>query len=464
MRSEKPRVLVIDDEAEVRNSLRQTLSFLGFHVVTAADGWTGISRYAKDGVDLVLVDLKMPDVDGLEVIRQLKAQDEEVLAVVMTGYGSVDSAVEAMKSGAVDYLEKPLDADCLEIVLNRTLERYRQAERLRLLEEQVLRQGSFEGLVGVCPEMLRVYDVVRQAAKSDATVLIQGETGTGKELVACAIHNRSYRKANAFVPVNCGALTETILESELFGHEKGAFTGADSQKYGLIEQAEGGTFFLDEIEEMSSALQVKLLRAIQEREVLRVGGERPIPVDFRLVASSNVDLHERMQQGTFRTDLFYRLSVVVIDLPPLRARRQDIPLLARHFAAIYGGKRGRRTMEIMQETMMVLKSYAWPGNVRELENAIEHAVVFCDGKAISVEHLSEHIRTSAAAPGGSGFYGVSLGEVHEKLERQYLQEVLARAEGKVSEAARLAGVSRQHFYYKMRRHNLSRGGSSVGLC
>jgi len=243
----------------------------------------------------------------------------------------------------------------------------------------------------------------------------------------------------------------------LFGHEKGAFTGADSQKYGIIEQAEGGSLFLDEIEEMSPMLQVKLLRAIQEREVLRVGGERPISVDFRLIASTKVDLRERMEQGAFRADLFYRLSVVVIDLPPLRARRQDIPLLARHFVAMYGQKIGRRMIEITPEAMMALKSCAWPGNVRELENAIEQAVVFCDDKAVSVAHLPEHIKTSASGPDCSDFYGVSLQAAHEAIERQYLKKVLTRAEGNVSEAARLAGISRQHFYHKMRRHNLSRG-------
>jgi len=299
--------------------------------------------------------------------------------------------------------------------------------------------------------------LIRRLARSEATVLIQGETGTGKELVARAIHARSNRGEGAFVATNCGALTESILESELFGHEKGAFTGAIQQKYGLLEQAEGGTLFLDEIETMSLGLQVKLLRAIQEREVLRVGGEHPIALDFRLIAATNVDLREWMEQGAFRSDLFYRLSVVVLDLPPLRDRQEDIPLLVRHFVKIHADENGRTIREISPEAMMALKTFAWPGNVRELENILEQAVLFSDGETILPGNLPPHITESAFKLEGMSFFNMPLREARERFERQYLEKMLDRTEGRVVEAARQAGIRRERFYEKMKRFGISRG-------
>jgi DNA-binding NtrC family response regulator len=451
---DKPRVLVIDDERRMLDILRQALSGLGFEVATAEDGQKGIALYSESAFDLVLLDLWMSELDGMEVMRRIRAQRADAMVVVMTGYASIESAVQAMKAGAADYLTKPLDFDHLEIVLRRALEGRRQTEKLRLLEDQVAHQGSFEGLVGVSPEMQQVYDLIRRLADSDATALVQGETGTGKELVARAIHNRSRRRAGRFMPINCGALPENILESELFGHEKGAFTGAIRQKHGLIEQADGGTLFLDEMETMGPALQVKLLRAIQEREVLRVGGDRAIPVDFRLIAATNADLRERMAQGTFRTDLFYRLSVVVVDLPPLRTRRGDVPLLANHFAVVCAAKMGRPAPEISSEAMMVLKAYAWPGNVRELENAIEQAVLLSRGETITIQDLPQHVVASVSE--GGDLYDIPLREARERFERQYLEVVLSRAGGRVTEAARRAGIHRRHFYEKMKQCGISR--------
>ncbi len=462
MSLDKPRILVIDDERTALDFLTQALSGLGFEVATAEDGEKGVARYAEGAFDLVLVDLTMPRMGGIEVIQRVKAQNPDVVAVVMTGYGSIESAVEAMQAGAIDYLTKPLDLDYLEIVLKKVIEGRRQAEKLHLLEDQVVHQGSFEGLVGVSQEMQRIYGLIRQLATNDATVLIQGETGTGKELVSKAIHNLSSRREVGFLPINCGALPETILESELFGHEKGAFTNAIKLKYGLIEQAAGGTLFLDEIEEMSPALQVKLLRAIQEKEVLRVGGDRPIRVDFRLIAATNVDLRERMEQKLFRADLFYRLSVVVVDLPPLRARRGDIPLLTHHFLTVYAEKGGQRARDITPEAMMVLKAYPWPGNVRELEHAIHQAVLLSTGERISIKDLPEHIVTSVSEretpdlQGGPDFTDMSMREARERFERQYLEKMLTRAGGRVAEAARRAGINRQNFYEKMKRYGISR--------
>ena len=332
--------------------------------------------------------------------------------------------------------------------MRKALERRGQAEEFHMLKSQVAQQGTFEGLVGVSPAMQRVYQLIRKVSDSDSTVLIVGETGTGKELVARAIHSRSRR--GEFVPISCGALPETILESELFGYEKGAFTGAAKQKYGLIEQAQGGTLFLDEIEETSPALQVKLLRAIQEREVLRVGGAHPIPVDFRLISSAKVDLRERVDQGTFRADLFYRLSVVVVELPPLRARRGDIPLLANHFLTVCARKNGRPVSEITPEAMMLLKSHCWPGNVRELQNAVEQAVLIGNGKSLSARDLQHYIQEVASESRPTSLYDLPLRQARERFERDYLEEMLSRAGGRVARAAVLAGIPRQYFYEKMK--------------
>jgi DNA-binding NtrC family response regulator len=461
MSHDSPRILVIDDERTTLDFLKQALPDFGLDVVAIDNGPEGIERYKEERFDLVLVDVMMPEIDGFELIRRLQSYDKEVMAIVMTGASSIKTAVQAMKVGAVDYLTKPLDLDHLEVVLLRTLENRKQNEKIRLLEEQVNQNGSFEGLVGVSQQMQKIYGMIRQVAENDATVLIQGETGTGKEMIAKAVHRRSQRRDGNFLPVNCGALPESILESELFGHEKGSFTGAVGQKQGLIEQASGGTFFLDEVQEMTQALQVKLLRTIQEREIRRVGGSESVKVDFRLVAATNIDLRQQMEEKTFRADLYYRLSVVVIDLPPLRERQEDIPLLVNHFLADQDQAGRRPVREITPEAMMVLKAYGWPGNVRELENTIEQAVLLSKGDVISVGDLPSQIMGAVFKDDGNDFQGMDwfdmpLREAREQFERQYLEEILKKVEGNVSAAARLAGINRQHFYQKMRRHGMSR--------
>jgi len=456
MPDDKTRVLAIDDDGQTLEILQRALSSQGYVVVTADSGESGIALYAEKRFDLVLLDIRMPGMDGFEVLSRITECDEEATVIIMTGYGSIDSVVQAMKGGATDYLGKPLDLNHLEIVLQKALKGRRQNEELSLLKKQLIDQGSFEGLVGVSPPMQRVYELIRKLADSDTTVLIQGETGTGKELVARGMHNLSSRREKGFMAINCGALPESILESELFGHERGAFTGAVKQKYGLIEQAEGGTLFLDEIEEMSSALQVKLLRAIQEREVLRVGGDRPISVDFRLVAATNVDLRERMEEEAFRADLFYRLSVVTVDLPPLRERPGDIPLLAEHFARLLAERSGREVRGIAPEAMQVLQGYRWPGNVRELENAVEQALVLSHGIRIEVGDLPKHLELPLQEAEGEEYHLLPFRQAREAFERRYFEEALARANGVVAEAARTAGMPRQYFYEKMKRHGISR--------
>ena len=456
MPDDKVRVLAIDDDGQTLEILQRALSDQGYVVITADSGESGIALYAQKRFDLVLLDIRMPGMDGFEVLSQIGEYDDQATVIIMTGYGSIDSVVQAMKGGATDYLSKPLDLDHLEIVLQKAMKGRRQSEELSLLKTQLIHQGSFEGLVGVSQPMQRVYELIRRLADSDTTVLIQGETGTGKELVARGMHNLSSRRERGLMAINCGALPESILESELFGHERGAFTGAVKQKYGLIEQAEGGTLFLDEIEEMSSALQVKLLRAIQEREVLRVGGDRPIKVDFRLVAAANVDLRERMEEEAFRADLFYRLSVVTVDLPPLRERPGDIPLLAEHFVRLFAERSGKEIRGIAPEAMQVLQGYRWPGNVRELENAVEQAMVLSHGIRIEVGDLPKHLEVPLQEVEEGEYPLLPFRQAREAFEQRYFEEALARADGVVAEAARTAGMPRQYFYEKMKRYGISR--------
>lgn len=450
------RLLVIDDEAPVRRFFERTLTHFHYRVDVAESGREGLALYKQGAYDVVLTDLNMPGIDGLEVLAQLKQIDETAAVVVITGYGSIHSAVEAMKAGAIDYLTKPVDVEALLITINRIIENRQNLERLRHLEEQVVKQNSFEGLVGVSLEMQGIYSLIRRVAKSETTVLIQGETGTGKELVAKAVHNLS--GVDGFLPINCGALPDDILESELFGHEKGAFTGAIRRKYGLIEQAAGGTLFLDEIEEMSSALQVKLLRAIQEREVLPVGGDHPIPVQFRLIAASSTNLRELLDAGSFRADLFYRLSVMVIDLPPLRRRSGDVPLLAKYFLRQVADRMGISSPEFSPEAMMLLTTHNWPGNVRELENAIEQALILSEGKSVGMEHLPEDLIASNGEADDWIFSNLEFREARKQFEKKYLESILERADGVVAEAARFAGMNRQHLYAKMKALGISLNG------
>lgn len=340
MRDSMQKILVIDDDDTTLQFMQRALPEMGLSVITARSGDEGIMQFKEARPDIVIVDIKMPKLNGFEVLSQLRSYNNDVTAIVVTGYGSIDSAVLAIKAGAIDYLTKPFELDHLEIVVTRAIEYRKQKAKLRLLESQIEKHESFEGLVGICEQMQHLYSVIRKVSEKDTTILIQGETGTGKELVARAIHHLSKRANQVLMPINCGALPESLLESELFGHEKGSFTGAFKQKFGLIEQASGGTLFLDEIDQMSPALQVKLLRAIQEREVLRIGGAKPVPVDFRLITATNKNLRDLMEEGTFRKDLFYRLSVVVLDLPPLRDRGLDIPLLVNHFIGKYAERKG----------------------------------------------------------------------------------------------------------------------------
>jgi DNA-binding NtrC family response regulator len=385
--TQKPKILIIDDDETFRAVTRSLLEDEGYHVAVADSADSAEPMIRDHLVDLILTDLVMRGKDGLMVLEQAQKWQPETPVVMVTGFASVNSAVHAMKAGAEDYLTKPCSSDELLLKIKRALAKAQEHQELARLREEVSEKYTFDNIIGSSPSMQAVFRVIRQVAETDASVLIQGETGTGKELVAKAIHYNSLRKDQAFISVNCAALSETLLESELFGHERGAFTGAVRQKPGRFELANGGTLFLDEIGDILQPTQAKLLRVLQEREFERVGGTDTIKTDIRLISATNKDLPVKIAEGFFREDLFYRLNVMPMMLTPLRKRREDIPVLVQHFIAMYEKKARRNVQRISHSAMTMLLNYAWPGNVRELENVVERAVILCNGPEIDVEHL-----------------------------------------------------------------------------
>jgi len=378
----KSRVLVIDDEAIMCDFVTETLTRAGYLVDSKPSGESGLASFREHRHDLVLTDLKMPGVDGLQVLEEIKRTSPDSAVVVMTAYGTIDSAVQAMKQGAFDYITKPLSPEVIEIVAEKAFGRRRLEEEIRYLRGAVTERFAFDRMVGLSPAMRAVYDQIERVAASRARVLVTGESGTGKELVARAIHHRSQRADGPFIKVNCAALTESLLESELFGHEKGAFTGAHQRRLGRFELAHGGTLLLDEIGEMAPELQAKLLRVVQEGEVDRVGGTRPVNVEVRLICTTNRDLEQAVAGGRFREDLFFRLSVVPIRLPPLRERKEDIDPLIDHFVALFAVQNGKTVSGVDDEVRDMFRRHSWPGNVRELENYIERAIVLANDSVL----------------------------------------------------------------------------------
>jgi len=443
--------LVVDDEANAREALAELLEEEGYETATAAEGRRALEMLSTFDPDVILTDLKMPGIDGLELIDRAKPQCPHAAFVVMTAFGSIDTAVQAIKRGAENYLTKPLDLAAVTALVERAFEKSLLSREAAQLREQVETKGGVPGILGDHPSMQRVLKVVEQVAKSRATVLISGESGTGKELIAAAIHHLSPRRGRPFVRVNCAALAESLLESELFGHEKGAFTGAHTRRAGRFEQADGGTLFLDEISEVPLPLQVKLLRFLQEREFERVGGNETLTVDVRVVAATNKDLEQATKAGTFREDLFYRLDVVRIDLPPLRARPSDIPVLAYHFLRKYAAENDRQIEGFTDEALRALMDYGWPGNVRELENAIERAVVLSDGPVLDVDVFS---RTSAAGGKAGDLSALIPGLSLKELERLAIERTLAACNGSRSKAAAMLGISRRTLQYRIKEWNL----------
>ncbi|HEV8549384.1 MAG TPA: sigma-54 dependent transcriptional regulator [Polyangiaceae bacterium] len=455
----KGKILVVDDEASARAALAELLRDEGYEVETAGDGFKALGRLEGFAADLVLTDLNMPGMDGVELLRKLKEGDDELPVVLMTAHGGIETAVGAMRDGAADYLTKPLNTDELFIVLERSIERRRLRREAHELRSQLRERYSFDNIVGSSPEMQRVFKSVAQIAPSRATVLITGESGTGKELVAAAIHHHSPRAAGPFVKLHCAALAESLLESELFGHERGAYTGADRKREGRFEQAHGGSIFLDEIGEISLGTQVKLLRVLQEREFERVGGGQTLRVDVRVIAATNRDLKELVAAGKFREDLYYRLNVITLGLPSLRQRPSDVTALALHFLRRYAEENGKAVTRISEPALAQIAGYSWPGNVRELENVIERAVVLADGDAIEVSHLPPELALVARRSGPPPIPGSTLDE----LERFAILKTMETVGGSTSKAADILGISVRKIQYKLQEYNAARKGRGAAL-
>ena len=445
----KARILVVDDEANARNALAEILREEDYQVETAADGFKALARADSFCPDLVLSDLKMPGMDGVELLAKLKSAPElDVEVVVMTAFGAVETAVAAMRAGAADYLTKPLNTDELLVVLDRALERCKLRQEATQLREQLKNRYSFSNIIGAAPEMQQLFKSIAQIAPSRATVLLSGESGTGKELVAAAIHHSSNRGDRPFIKLHCAALAESLLESELFGHERGAFTGAERRREGRFERADGGTLFLDEIGEISHATQVKLLRVLQEREFERVGGNQTLKVDVRVIAATNRDLKEMVERGQFREDLFYRLNVINVHLPPLRHRTGDIPALALHFARRYSEENAKAVTKISDRALSLLAGHPWHGNVRELENVIERAVVLAEGDTIEMSHLPGEL----AADPEPGQKPIIPGATMADLERHAILTTLEACGGSTSKAADTLGISVRKIQYKLQEY------------
>ncbi len=455
------KILIVDDERSMRDVLSIMLKRAGYSVTTAADGEEAIDQIGKEIFDLVITDLKMPKLGGLEVLKAVKDVSSETVVLVITAFASTESAVEAMKRGAYDYLTKPFQVDEVQLIIRNALEKRRLSTENMLLKREMASQSSFAQIVGQSEVMQKVFDMVRKVADSKSNVLIFGESGTGKELVARAIHYNSQRSRMPFVTVNCSALPEPLLESELFGHMKGSFTGAVSNKAGLFEVANGGTIFLDEIGETTPATQVKLLRVIQEREFRRVGGTKDVKVDVRIIAATNKDLEKAVADGSFREDLYYRLDVIPIHLPPLRLRAGDIPLLAQHFLERFAKANGKPVPSLSQEAMHLLIDHEWRGNVRELENLIERAVAFSAGPVIGEEDIRSWLHRPAtqvqAFPTDLPVEGLDLEELINRIEKDLLLKALERARWVKKKAARLLHLNARSFRYRLEKYAIKGG-------
>jgi DNA-binding NtrC family response regulator len=444
--SAQSRLLIVDDELSVRDSLGKWFHEEGYDVVTAESANDALTRLAEGKWDAALVDIKMHGTDGIELQRRMHEVDPELIVIMMTGYASVETAVAALKNGAYDYVTKPLDPDEISHLVKKALAHKRTEEENVRLRETVAEVARPEDIVGQSSPMTRVYEAIETVGPTDATVLITGESGTGKELVARAIHHASPRKFHPLVVIHCGALTETLLESELFGHEKGAFTGAQYRKKGKFEIAEGGTVFLDEIGDISLKTQTDLLRVLQEREIVRVGSNQPIKVDFRCVAATNKDLEKMIEEGKFRPDLFYRLNVFRIELPPLRERRDDIPILVNHFVQKFSEQMNKKITRVSPGAMNLLQQQTWTGNVRELENAVERAMVVAQEPEI---RESDFVFKAATVPNGAS-------KSLDEIERAHILRTLESVKWNQTRAAEILQIDRVTLHHKLKRYGWSR--------
>jgi two-component system NtrC family response regulator/two-component system response regulator HydG len=459
VRGAKERVLVVDDEQNARVALRELLTDEGYEVEEAADGEEALQRLATFAPAAVLADVRMPRMDGITLLKQAREQaGSDAVFVMMTAFASIEAAVEAMRAGAENYLVKPLDMNSVLVVLEKALEKLRLQRDTQNLRERVRERYRFHNIVGDAPELQAVYEVVKRAAPTRATVLILGESGTGKELIAQALHEESPRSDKPFIKVNCAALSETLLESELFGHEKGSFTGALGRKEGRFELADGGTLFLDEIGDISPSTQIKLLRVLQQKEFERVGGTQTIKVDVRLVAATNRDLSAEVKSGKFREDLYYRLNVVAVTLPPLRSRKGDIPALVAHFIEKYSKAYGKEVGGLAPGTLNALLSHDWPGNVRELENVVERAVVLCKATQLTAEDLPPTLRGPRPRERQPG--ALIPGATLHEIEREAILRTLEMVGGSTSRAAEILDISVRKIQYRLKEYAQANGGSS----
>jgi DNA-binding NtrC family response regulator len=469
-----PHILVIDDDPAVRDILEAFLTSKGFEVTLAPDGESGVALLKERRFDGYLVDLVLPGMGGLEVLKEIAPLHPHLPAIVITGHGAIETAVEAIKLGAFDYITKPFVLEELLLVVQRALDFTRLKQENLSLKRQLKQRYEFHGLIGTSPQMQKVYSLIKKIADTDATVLIQGESGTGKELIAKTIHFNSSRAQHPFVPFNCAAIPRDLLESELFGHERGAFTGAINTRIGRFERANGGTILLDEIGELHPSFQVKLLRVLQEREFERVGGTKTIKVDVRILAATNKNLEEETKAGNFREDLFYRLNVIPLHIPPLRERKEDIPLLTDYFVHHFARKRKREPVRILPEVLRIFMEYPWPGNVRELENLIERMVILCEDGVISIQDLPQRFHDLVGippSPAADPFLpepektrefilpegGINLNSLVEELEKNLIDQAIHKARGVKSKAAELLGLKRTTLVEKMKKYGLELG-------
>jgi len=444
------KILVVDDEKSIRDSLNMVLSDEGYEVKSAADGAEALTLINDDNFDVIISDIKMPNVDGMELLDRSSKISPGTFYIIMTAYASVNTAVEALRHGAFDYLIKPVEFDDLLIRVKRLLDYKKLSLENKMLRQRTVEEGDFSHIIGKSEPMRKIFDLIKQVAPTNSNVLISGKSGTGKELVAKAIHNNSLRRNEIFLPINCGAISENLIESELFGHKKGSFTGATEEKQGLFKVADGGTLFLDEIGDLPLNLQVKLLRAIEDKKFLPVGGTKAIETNVRIIAATNQNLYEKTKKGEFREDLFYRLNVVEIKLPSLNERKDDIPLLVNHFIEKYCNEMGKKVLGVDNETMKVLMSHDWQGGVRELENVIERAVIFANNNVITVDNLADHIRGESI----SHSYPDSLKEAIAGFEREHILSVIKKFDYNKEDAAKALKIGLSSLYRKMEELNI----------
>src|SRR5687768_4924136 len=449
----KSRILVIDDEAEIRRSVRMILEYEGYDVIEASSGPEGVALAEKEAPDLIFLDVKMPGMDGLEALQRIRAANDATPVVIISGHGTVTTAVEATKLGAFDFIEKPLASERVLVTIRNALDQTRLRDENRSLKRAVEVRHQ---MVGESPALRHVWDAIKRAAPTNATVLLLGESGVGKELVARSIHRNSLRSRERFVQVNCAAIPEELIESELFGHEKGSFTGATEKQMGKFEQADKGTIFLDEVGDMSPKTQAKVLRVLQEGEVERLGSARTIKVDVRVIAATNKDLEQEIEKGNFREDLYFRLSVIPITVPPLRERREDVPLLIRHFAELFSREHNRRPQRFTPAALEHMQKARWKGNVRELKNTVERLIIMTPGEVVDVDDLRDVVRLEARAAGPDNEKNPgTLREFKESAERAFLVGKLHENGWNISKTAEVIGTPRSNLYKKLEQYGIT---------